>query len=259
LQKKPTVPDKDNLTTGQVAAYFAVTPDTVRKWVYSGKLTTETTPGGHHRVSRESFQALVNSRRRRLRQATPRNDFQFCWEYHSHSETIHQECFDCIVYRSQARRCFELAKLPALAGHSLLFCANTCEDCDYYNLMCAGRRDLLVVTNRQDLIVALRIQSSEHRFSVRFADREYLCSRMVDLYRPDYILVDESFHEDRGKRLIEDLRKDPRIQGAKIIFVGNAEDMPDQCRKELSAWMSGPVSIDGVAEIIDKLEKNTVP
>ncbi len=62
-----------------------------------------------------------------------RSALTYCWEYNSESGIIRNECKECIVYKSQASRCYELSKLPVPAGHAKLFCSESCEDCQYFN------------------------------------------------------------------------------------------------------------------------------
>ena len=50
--------DEVPLTTGEVAALFAVTPETVAAWADSGKLASFRTPGGHRRFYRADVDAL---------------------------------------------------------------------------------------------------------------------------------------------------------------------------------------------------------
>jgi excisionase family DNA binding protein len=49
------------LTTGDVAAIFAVTTTTVKRWADSGLLPHFKTPGGHYRFNAEDVRALKDS------------------------------------------------------------------------------------------------------------------------------------------------------------------------------------------------------
>lgn len=51
--------DNDLLTTGQVAAAFNVTPQTIRRWCESGELRAIRLPSGVWRVRRSDVDALL--------------------------------------------------------------------------------------------------------------------------------------------------------------------------------------------------------
>ena len=52
--------DKGYLTTFQVADLMSVTPDSVLKWIKSGKLEALRTPGGHYRIAKKDVETLLN-------------------------------------------------------------------------------------------------------------------------------------------------------------------------------------------------------
>lgn len=51
--------EKPWMTTGEVARWLQVTVTTVNRWLVSGKLPHIRTPGGHYRIPRADFMALV--------------------------------------------------------------------------------------------------------------------------------------------------------------------------------------------------------
>jgi len=62
-RKKDTVSpaniaNSELITPRQAAAMLGVTPQTVRNYIYSGRLKTYKTPGGHHRIRREDLMKL---------------------------------------------------------------------------------------------------------------------------------------------------------------------------------------------------------
>ena len=50
---------KGYLTTFQAADILSVTPDSILKWIKSGKLKARRTPGGHYRIPRENVVLLL--------------------------------------------------------------------------------------------------------------------------------------------------------------------------------------------------------
>ena len=128
---------KKYLTTFQAAEIMSVTPDSVLKWIKSGKLKALKTPGGHHRIESTSVQNF-------LKASTPEsasdkkkspNIFQYCWQFNSQQNNCIQECKDCVVFKSRAKYCFEMSGLSKEAGLLKLFCKSSCSECRYYEFL----------------------------------------------------------------------------------------------------------------------------
>lgn len=83
------------LTTGQAARLCSVTPDTILKWIKSGRLEAHRTAGGHYRIKRRHLSDLE------LVPPRPRN-FSYCWEFYSSDGSIQAKCKNCVVYRTRA-------------------------------------------------------------------------------------------------------------------------------------------------------------
>src|SRR5210317_2362282 len=111
---------KTYLSTGEAAAIFDVDSDTVLRWIKTGEIPAIRTPGGHYRIHKNVFLSKL------LRiEDESRTDLSYCWEYNSDSGNIHNECIECIVYKSKTRRCYELSKLPVQIGHAKLNCSES--------------------------------------------------------------------------------------------------------------------------------------
>jgi len=116
------------LTTGQAAALCSVTPDTVLKWVNSGKLPARRTPGGHCRIHKRALIDLLAQR------TDESNIFNYCWEYNSKGGEPSAVCRSCLVYRARASRCYEIANEIEEEGHAKLACRTPCEECEFYTM-----------------------------------------------------------------------------------------------------------------------------
>ncbi len=57
-RKAKNIISKEILTTREAAALLKVTPQTIKNYIYSGKLKAIQTPGGHHRVRRADLKSL---------------------------------------------------------------------------------------------------------------------------------------------------------------------------------------------------------
>jgi excisionase family DNA binding protein len=123
---------KNYLTTGEAAAIFDVDPDTVLRWIKSGEIPAIRTPGGHYRIHRNVFLTKMIKDTSLKEQKKTRSALSYCWEYHSETGIIRDACKQCIVYKSRASRCYVLRDLPTPIGHAMLFCSESCNDCQYF-------------------------------------------------------------------------------------------------------------------------------
>lgn len=63
---------KDMLTPREAATLAGVSYPTLKQWIYSGKLRSTQTPGGHHRIRRSEIERLTSGGPRgRARQSKP--------------------------------------------------------------------------------------------------------------------------------------------------------------------------------------------
>ena len=58
MKKKLDLHSKEILNTREAAALLKVTPQTIKNYIYSGKLPAIKTPGGHHRIRRADLASL---------------------------------------------------------------------------------------------------------------------------------------------------------------------------------------------------------
>jgi len=109
----------------------SVTPDTVLKWVNSGKLPAHRTPGGHCRIHRVALFEFLSKRPPR----GGRDAYQFCWEFNRKDSGIRQACRSCLVYRARASRCYEMAQELEDDGSAKLICRTPCKECEFYEIV----------------------------------------------------------------------------------------------------------------------------
>ena len=123
------------LTTFQAAKLLMVTPDTVLKWIKSGKLAASRTIGGHFRIDREKVDSFLSNNEITHKKSDEdvKKDIDYCWEFYSDSGNIKDVCIDCIVYKAMAKKCFELSKISDELSESKRNCDVSCEECDFYN------------------------------------------------------------------------------------------------------------------------------
>jgi excisionase family DNA binding protein len=206
--------ERESLSTGKVARLLSVTPDTVLKWIKSGRLPAQRTAGGHYRVARAEVDRLVGG-------SLPKHDsdgFLYCWEYYAEGGVTGQGCLRCLVYRARARRCYEMSMLPPEAGYEGAYCATSCEECEYYREVVLRPRKVLVVTDSAALRSRLEEDRTRSRLIVEFASGEYECSAVCHEFRPEFVVIDSALPEEARASLCSHLATDPRVPGVQIIF-----------------------------------------
>ncbi|MBI5477522.1 MAG: excisionase family DNA-binding protein [Deltaproteobacteria bacterium] len=242
------------LSTGEAARLCAVTPDTILKWIKSGRLPARRTGGGHFRIREDDVGGLsLGPARAVSAPASPagRRHFQYCWEYNARDGHPLPGCVECVVYRTRAQRCYEVIKLAAATGHQRIFCKGTCEDCDYYRKVHEQDTNVLVVSDNQILTALLKREAARASFNLETTHCEYHCSALVDSFRPDYVLLDCSLGEQRTQDICAHLLEDPRLPLVRIILAARAGEFPRECDRAVFARIEKPFGIDDIAECLD--------
>ncbi|TET37591.1 MAG: helix-turn-helix domain-containing protein [Planctomycetota bacterium] len=219
--------DNSILTTGQVAKLCSVSPDTVLKWIKSGKIDATRTVGGHYRVQRDAIARLVCTQEELIAQVSSsqkrRRRFHFCWEYFAGQGEMDKNCLKCVVYRTKSIHCWEISDLSSKHGFAGIYCKSSCEDCPYRKNQISRPFNIIIVTDNRRLKSTLSDQGEDSGFIAHFASCEYECSSLVDKFRPDYVVLDDScFEKDGFEELCNHILKDPRIPHAKIILVADS-------------------------------------
>ncbi len=209
------------LSTGKAARLLSVTPDTVLKWIKSGRLSAVRTAGGHYRVARKDVDRLLGTGAV-TRPAKGRGLF-YCWEYYATDGDPSEGCLSCLVYRARARRCYEMSSLASESGYAGTFCTTSCEACAYYREVVMRPRRVLVVTASEALRRRLARDSEESRLELAFVDGEYECSAALERFKPEYVVIDGALSDRTRTSLCANLASDTRIEGVEIILAIEGE------------------------------------
>ena len=218
----PDNQDRDRLlSTGKVAQLLSVTPDTVLKWIKSGRLRASRTAGGHYRIAQDDIEALSSDDFES--QPIGDTDFLYCWEYYATDGQPGESCLGCLVYRTRARRCYEMSDLGPEAGYAGTYCTDTCEECAYFQEVVNRSRRVLIVTESDELRRRLQRESSNSRIDIEFVSSEYECSTTCHHFRPEFVVIDGSLPEAMRASLCSHLAADARVPGVQIILVNDIE------------------------------------
>jgi excisionase family DNA binding protein len=244
--------DENFLSTGQAARLYSVTPDTVLKWIQSGRLQARKTAGGHHRIARQDLQSFVGERpvsRPIPVPSAPHRPFRYCWDHNGKGKLL-DGCKECAVYLMRAQRCYEVIRLAPPGTHSKLFCKGTCDDCDYYLRVHAQPTNVLVLTDDRRLATALRDGASTAPFKLEIADSEYSFSALVERYRPDYVVIDCSLGPERSREMCVHISQDPRIPYVRVIMAAEEKELPIDCDKDVFARIKKPFGVEQITSCI---------
>ncbi len=242
------------LTTGQAAKICSVTPDTVLKWIRSGRLRATRTPGGHHRVSQSDLLHVLNSEQAIIHQdenaRTPgQHLFRYCWEFNGNGELL-DGCRECVVYLMRAKRCYEVVERAREIGHNKVFCKQSCEECEYYKVVHQQAANVLVVTDNEILGADLKRGAEAAGFNLEVTSCEYTTSALVDVFRPDFAVVDCSLGKQLTKDICDHLVEDPRIPFIRVVLAAGEGEFPEECDREVFARIQKPFSIRNVTDCL---------
>jgi len=116
------------VTTGQAADICSVTADAVLKWIRAARLPATRTPGGHYRIHRRALMDFLAER------PSGGRAVQYCWQFVGTDGDIQPTCRGCLVYRTRARLCYEMASALRGEGRAKFFCHTPCEECEFFRL-----------------------------------------------------------------------------------------------------------------------------
>ncbi len=127
------------LSTGRVARYCLVSPDTIANWISSGRLVAQRTAGGQWRIRVSDLRCFMKAHGMStdlLDAELDAAEYVACWDFWAGLTGPGQEnlCTDCPIYRSRAEVCHELR--PLLPGGTRR--AQSCSDCKYLESIATG-------------------------------------------------------------------------------------------------------------------------
>lgn len=244
--------DNDTVSTGQASKLCGVTPDTVLKWVKTGRITATRTVGGHYRIHRSSLTPFLASR---TDESSGDHDVPSasladmrCWEFCSRGGEIKEDCLRCVVYNANAEKCYVLARLGREGGHMAVYCKTTCEECEYYKQIRKTISRVLVVSHGDALADELR-RASRETIDIRFACCGYEAATQLQHFRPEVVVIDGDFPPSAVKELCKHLTQDPLVAGASVLLskpISNKQG----ARRRFEVVISPSLTRDQVKEML---------
>lgn len=246
---------KSYLTTSQAAKKLFVSPDTVLKWVKAGKIKAHRTLGGHFRIPTKLIDDLIEDENRHhsksLVPVSENPSFQYCWEHQSQMGILNAKCTECVVYKSRARRCYELRDIPEEFGSLKLYCKGSCEKCDYYKLVNNLGLNVLIISNNNRLLSAVRETSIDEKYHIQTVSSEYECASTIEKFRPDFVIVDCSMGAIRTRELCNHIADDDRVPFTRLILTSKKNRLGDFCDREIFGWIRKPFTMRKLQRCIE--------
>ncbi len=180
--------------------------------------------------------------------------FRYCWQFNGNGE-LQGGCRECVVYLMRAKRCYEVVERAREIGHNKVFCKQSCEECDYYKVVHQQAANVLVVTDNEILGADLKRSAQSAGFNLEVTNCEYTTSALVDMFRPDFAIVDCSLGKQLTKDICDHLIDDPRIPFIRVVLAAGDGEFPEECDREVFARIQKPF---GIRDVTDCLQEDWV-
>ena len=164
------------------------------------------------------------------------------------------ECHDCVVYRSRARRCYEMRDIPEQFGHLKLQCHSNCSDCDYFEKVIGQGTSVLIVTRNRHLQHSVLGDAKKADVILQIVSDEYECAAILDKFRPDYIVVDCASGKTRTEDICRHLSNDERIPFTKIILTSRNDYNKNCFEGRIFGWIKKPFTFTQLRCCLGKAE-----
>lgn len=248
---------KKLLSTGEAAKICSVTPNTVLKWIYSGKLPARRTAGGHYRILEEDIQNL---------NGTPgdkgfdrETQVPYCWEFHAENSGIRQSCCECTIYKGRALRCYELRSLFKNGNAHQTYCVQECDNCEYF-LSTADKPTvrILIITDDFDLTIQVSDMLDPDRYEVRFGRTLAECTTTIYRHDPHVLFLDMDLQAEDPRELLHNITEESNSFAGKIILTATQKKKSQPKYTFLQKPFAKNAMLSILAEIspLDKLDAN---
>lgn len=127
-----------------------------------------------------------------------------------------------------------------------LYCQSVCEECDYFKHVKDQALNILIVTDDVGMLGTLDDEGIQ--FNLKATDSEYECSAIIEKFRPDFVVIDCSFHKSR--ELFQHLIHDHRIPFVKMILVPDSNNRFDFCSNKTIGHISKPLTSERLEKFI---------
>jgi excisionase family DNA binding protein len=247
--------DQERVSTGQAAKLCSVTPDTVLKWIKNKRVEAVKTAGGHYRITKEKLKPYMVESLESEPPDTKPIKINYCWEYHSQNDSVNESCRDCMIFKSKAEKCFLMAGLGKQAGHAQTYCSSSCYECEYFHFINESPINVLIISENSEMKEKLKTDVKEN-LVLRATCCGYETSTLIQDFRPDYIIIDESMVKSNSDELCKHILEDPRVHGSQIILAITKQRATKDLPEGVCASVSVPFSAFDMEECFQNLQEN---
>jgi excisionase family DNA binding protein len=132
INNNRTGPQKEYLTTTELAKFCGVSRFTILSWIDKGKITTIRTVGGKHRIPVSEaisfLETLQHKTSPKEKKVTTSGALGHCWEY-LQKTNCERECKNCLIYGREIDYCFVVVRQ---FGKGVIRCTGDCLSCGYF-------------------------------------------------------------------------------------------------------------------------------
>jgi excisionase family DNA binding protein len=247
--------DQKRVSTGQAAKLCSVTPDTILKWIKNNRVEAVKTAGGHYRITKEKLKPYMVESLIPESPDTKPIKINYCWEYHAQDDDVNENCRECLIFKSKAEKCYLLAGLGKQAGHAQTFCSSSCYECEYFHFINESPINVLIISENNEMKENLKMDVKEN-LVLKATCCGYETATLIQDFRPDYIIIDESMVKSNSDELCKHILEDPRAHGSQIILAIKKHRANKELPEGVCASVSIPFSAFDMEECFQNLKEN---
>jgi PleD family two-component response regulator len=179
----------------------------------------------------------------------------YCWEYHAQDDDVNENCRECLIFKSKAEKCYLLAGLGKQAGHAQTFCSSSCYECEYFHFINESPINVLIISENNEMKENLKMDVKEN-LVLKATCCGYETATLIQDFRPDYIIIDESMVKSNSDELCKHILEDPRAHGSQIILAIKKHRANKELPEGVCASVSIPFSAFDMEECFQNLKEN---
>lgn len=125
-----TKPQKNYLTTTELARLCGVSRFTIINWTKKGKIKSIETVGGHRRIPLSEVISFLEALHiDSEKNGVPSELLRHCWEFAGRA-SCDKKCRNCLIYKRQIDYCFLVVRQ---FGKEVIRCNGDCLNCGYFD------------------------------------------------------------------------------------------------------------------------------
>ena len=112
------------------------------------------------------------------------------------------------------------------------------------------------MTTDREQETALRAGAFSAPFNMRIVTSEYSLGSAVEMFPPDFVVVDGAIGVERTREITRQLVDDPRLQTVRVVLATDPGDAEALCEEKVFARIDRPFEIRGISECIKEIRES---